>query len=112
MSFVETANGWVKNWNINGFNDIQVDAPDLYEKNFIPEDQNAVRVEFQGADAVTPGSGIPDPDTYTEWSPDLRIADGMRFIRFKITLDSAKDSDPTPDSPRPQVNFLRLRFRY
>lgn len=109
---VITQNGWVKNSHIPGLNDIEVDAPDMGLKNYIPEEHNEVRVEFQGADAAAPGSGVPDPDTLTDWSPDPAIADGMRFLRFRIHFDITKGAQLTSSSYRPQVNFFRIRMRY
>ena len=52
---VDTNNGYVKNAHLPDFNDIVVDAPDVGLANYIP-DTNEVAIQFQGTEAVLPGS--------------------------------------------------------
>jgi len=108
------ASGIVIDWYVNDKNDIEVDAPDLMKKNFIPND-NEVAVQFQGADAVLPGSKIPNenPSVMSDWTWDLASLSGKQFIRFRIRINVAKHSgDVNPDNSKPQVNFIRLRMNY
>jgi len=95
-------------------NDIKVGAPDWNNgtPDFIP-DQNEVVVMFQGAEPVTPGSKVPDPESKTNWTADIHSLSGSQFIRFRIRLDTAKAPFVLkPDSPKPQVEFLRIRMQY
>lgn len=109
---VYTENGYIPNPDQN---DIRVDAPDLLMANYIPDD-NQVQIVFQGADALLPGSGIPDPSTIVpgpgQWTANLRDLAGKQFIRFSICLDTAVNVSLTPDSTKPQVNYVRIRVQY
>ncbi len=109
---VYTENGYIPNPDQN---DIRVDAPDLYMANYIP-DENRVSIVFQGADALIPGSGIPDPSTIVpgpgEWTADLNQLAGKQFIRFSICLDTAVNVPLTPSNPKPQVNHVQIRVQY
>jgi hypothetical protein len=75
-----------------------------------------VAVQFQGTDAVYPGSKVPDmsPDKVNEstWTHELESLSGKQFIRYRIRFDVAKDTDLTTSNSKPQVNYMRLRFRY
>jgi hypothetical protein len=63
-----------------------------------------VRIEFQGGNAVVEGSKEVDPATLTPWSGTPTIADGMQFLRWRITFDITADgSDLTAHSRRPVV---------
>ena len=74
--------------------------------NFIPLN-TSVRVQFQGANAVAPGSKDVDPSTVTAWNASATIADGMQFIRWRITFDiSEDDSAIGPTTPRPSVQWI------
>jgi hypothetical protein len=77
--------------------------------NFIPPNAS-VKVEFQGANAVVEGSKEIDPGTITLWSPNADVANGMQFIRWRITFDltAAPGSTLSPDSPRPVVQSVRV----
>lgn len=98
------------------FNDIKVDAPDagLAQPDAIT-DNAQVRLLFQGAHAVRPGSHVPDPDTLTPWVADLTQLDGHALVRFRVEFDLGVDTSGFPYSPqslRPQVDWVRLRTRY
>ncbi|MCB9897479.1 MAG: hypothetical protein H6825_05705 [Planctomycetes bacterium] len=96
------------------YNDVAVDAPDLYVDDAL-SDNATVRVIFQGAYAVRPGSSVPDPDTATEWVSDLTQLDGYPLVRFAVVFDLGADLATYPfssDSSRPQVDSLRLRVGY
>ena len=110
---VNTANGFVVNAHIPEFNDIEVDAPDLGMSDYIP-DSNEVSIQFQGTDALIPGSKVPneDPGVASEWTWDLASLSGKQFIRFRMKLDVAKDSQVTTTNYKPQINKVRVRFQY
>lgn len=109
---VDTKNGYVVNAHIADYNDIEVDAPDLWLDDYIP-DTNEVAIQFQGTDAVIPGSKIPDedPGVTTPWTCDLSSLNGSQFFRFRIRFDVAKNTKLTPSSYKPQVNKVRIRTR-
>jgi len=95
-------------------NDIEIYAPDWDggAVHYIPE-ENEVSVMFQGARPIVPGSKVPDPDSITEWTGDITSLSGMQFIRFRVGLNTAKDGfNLTPSSPKPQVNFVRVKMQY
>jgi hypothetical protein len=101
------------NAHLEDFNDIEVDAPDLGLSDYIP-DSNEVAIQFQGTDALIPGSMVPneDPAVMSEWTWDLASLSGKQFIRFRMKLNVAKDSVVTPSCLKPQANMLRLRVKY
>jgi len=80
---------------------------------YIPPNAS-VKVEFQGASAIVEGSKEVDPTSLTAWSPTSSVADGMQFIRWRITFDlSAHSSDPvSADTPRPTVQSIRIPTRF
>jgi hypothetical protein len=80
---------------------------------FIPPNAS-VKVEFQGANAVVEGSKEIDPASITLWSPTAAVADGMQFLRWKITFDltAAPGSTLTPDSPRPAVQAIQVQVGF
>ena len=55
-----------------------------------------------------------DPSAVNEgtWTPDLSSLSGKQFIRFRIRLNVAKGTTVTPTSTKPQVNFVRMRFKF
>jgi hypothetical protein len=68
-----------------------------------------VRIEFQGADAIAPGSREVDPATLTDWSGNAAIADGSQFLRWRITFDLTADgSTLSPRTRRPIVERLEV----
>lgn len=110
---VETRDNCVKGARIEDLNDIAVDAPDLGLKDYIP-DANEVAIQFQATDALVPGSKIPDesPAVMSEWTWDPSCLSGRQFVRFRIRFDIARGGLLSPQSSRPQVNFVRMRIRY
>jgi len=98
-------------------NDIDVDAPDLLADNFVPNGPTyfqSVEVRFQGADEDAANPGSPDLATATPFVTDITLVNGKRFIRWQIDFDIASGGSgvPQPATPRPQVNFLRIPFKY
>ena len=76
--------------------------------NYIPPTAS-VQVLFQGGDPVVPGSKEVDIKTMTTWEPDIEIASGLQFVRYKIVFDIAADGNPVhPESPRPAVQWISL----
>ena len=99
--------------------DIEVDAPDLARPDYIPNgsidtDEQSVLVRFQGADGGAALSSVPNGSTVTDWVSDLTLLNGKRFIRWEIEFDIATDlgSPPKPGTSLPQVNRLRIPFKY
>ncbi len=79
---------------------------------FIPTNAT-VRVQFQGARAITEGSKEIDPDTVTDWAPSPTIANSMQFLRYRVTFDLAAEDQPvTKDTPRPVVQKLSIRAEF
>jgi hypothetical protein len=107
---VLTENGYVKDHSKPGYNDIEVDAPDLGLSDYIAED-NEVTVEFQGAGAKAPGLSQPGDDK-TDWTGDITALSGYQFIRFRVKLNVSKSNNLTVGSTRPQVNKIRIRVQY
>lgn len=96
-------------------NDIEVDSPDLLKADFIPKNGAAsqrVAVAFQGADEDPDHPGLPDLATATPWLTDVTELNGKRFLRWQIRFELAVGGPATANVPRPQVNFLRIPFRY
>ncbi len=81
--------------------------------NFIPPNAT-IHVEFEGADAVSPGSKEADPLTRTGWSPNPEVANGKQFLRYRITFDiAARAGDTlTPETPRPTVQEIAVRAEF
>jgi hypothetical protein len=79
------------------------------KSDFIPPNAS-VKVEFQGANAVVEGSKEIDPVSITPWSPAASVADGMQFLRWRITFDltAAPGSVLSPDSPRPTIQSISV----
>jgi hypothetical protein len=80
---------------------------------FIPPNAT-IKVEFQGANAIAEGSKEADPASFTNWSASPSIADGMQFIRWRISFDlTANTSDPLgPDTPRPTVQSIQIPAQF
>ena len=82
------------------------------QANYIPAN-TSVRVQFQGADAVAPGSKDVDPVTITAWNSSPTIADGMQFIRWRISFDTSIDGSAIgPTTPRPSVQWVGPRASF
>jgi len=72
-----------------------------------------VRVEFQGADAIAPGSKEVDPATLTPWSGNVAIASGRQFLRWRITFDLTADGSALmPRSRRPIVERIEVHAEF
>ncbi len=113
--FVETdASGAIVTPDDNHF---RVDSPDLGMPDFIPNGptwfQN-VRILFQGADEDAANPGSPDLATAGAFVGDPTLLNGKRFVRFSVTFDVAVGVPFTRSLgvPRPQVDFLKLPFRW
>ena len=75
---------------------------------FVPTNAT-VKVEFQGADALVPGSKEIDPATVTTWSASVSIASGRQFIRWRVTFDLTADaSEFTTLTRRPVIERLQI----
>jgi hypothetical protein len=105
---VITQNGYIPNPTQN---DIVVDAPDVGLTDYIP-DTNSVAILFQGAQGAVPGSGEPDPASFTAWTADIETVSGSRFVRFRVSFDTALGVPLTATNPKPQVNMVRIRVQY
>jgi hypothetical protein len=108
---IDAPNGYIPNGGETDFNDIEVFAPDVGLPHYIP-DTNEVAIQFQGTDAKVPGSKVPDTSLATEWTPDPTELHGKQFIRYRIRMNVAKGVEVDPSNYKPQVNFVRLRFKY
>ena len=54
-----------------------------------------------------------DLTTTTGFVADSTDINGKRFVRFEVTFNIAAGAElPSPVTPRPQMNFMRLRFKY
>ncbi|MBI4879827.1 MAG: hypothetical protein HY812_09245 [Planctomycetes bacterium] len=102
-----------------GTNDFDVDAPDekVLLADFIPEGPlyyQSVAVYFQGADEDPANPGMPDLATASGFVSDITLLNGRRFIRWAVRFDIATNPafPAQPDTPRPQMNFLRVPFKY
>lgn len=97
-------------------NDIKVDAPDPgIGREDVITDNATVRLLFQGAYAVRAGSHVPDASTLTDWVADPTLLDGHPLVRFRVEFDLGVDLAGFPFSPeslRPQVDYVRLRASY
>jgi hypothetical protein len=109
---VITKNGYVENYWITGpgSNDIEVKSPLLELTHFIDED-NEVKVEFQGAHAAAPGLSVPGDDK-SDWTADISELSGYQFIRYRVALNVAKSGNFSLSSIRPQVDKIRIRVKY
>jgi hypothetical protein len=59
---------------------------------------------------VVDGSKEIDPASITLWSQTAAVADGMQFLRWRITFDlaAAPGSTLNPDSPRPTIQSISV----
>ncbi len=100
-------------------NDFEVDAPDekVLLPDYIPEGPlyyQSVSVYFEGADEDPLNPGMPDLTTATGFTPNILLLNGKRFIRWAVRFDIATNGafPAQPETPRPQMNFLRVPFKY
>ena len=79
---------------------------------FIPTDAT-IKVEFQGANPIVEGSSEVDPTTLTSWSVAPAIANGMKFLRWRVTLDIDKDaSGLTPSQRLPAIQSVQVHAHF
>ena len=82
------------------------------KSDFIPPNAS-IKVEFQGASAVVEGSKEVDPASVTPWTASPTVADGMQFIRWRITFDlTASGGVLSPDTPRPAVQSIVVHSNF
>ncbi len=99
-------------------NDFEIDSPDpqVLKADFIPDGPTwfqTVQILFQGADEDAANPGSPDLSTATGFVADPTLMNGKRFVRFQVVFDIATGKSlPDPSTPRPQMNFVRLPFKY
>lgn len=72
-----------------------------------------VRFEFQGARpdpnvADQPGVPVPGPN---DWTSDLALLEGCRFLRWRVILDADAQRDGfSPTQPQPSLDYLKVPF--
>jgi hypothetical protein len=98
-------------------NDFAIDSPDLFEADFLPQGgavAQTVKIEFQGADEDPANPGLPLLATASAFVTDPTLLNGRRFVRWQVAFDIAAGAGQVlvPATPKPQMNFLRLPFRY
>ena len=72
-----------------------------------------IHVEFQGANAMAPGSKEVDAATLTAWSASPEIANGLQFLRYRITFDVTADGSALAADVRlPTVQNIKVRARF
>lgn len=79
------------------------------KKNRFPAD-SVVRIEFQGARELVPGSGILDLATMSCWTNDVSQLDGFTFLRFRVIADIVTTKALAWNSPLPAIDSLSIRF--
>lgn len=83
------------------------------QKNSLPSSAS-ITFEFQGADELAPGTGIPGAafDVGGEtWLTDLTDLDGARFIRYRVTFEADAGGDGVDlTSPLPVIDYVKLPF--
>ena len=80
--------------------------------NFVPPNAK-VKVQFQGADSIVEGSKEINPSSLTAWSSDVSVANGKRFIRWRVTFDTTFDgSTLTPETRRPIVERIEIHAEF
>ena len=85
---------------------------ELPREDFIPSSAS-IQVEFQGAQAMAPGSREIDPASVSGWSPSPGVANGMQFLRYRVTFDVAADGQPLAILPRrPIVQDIKIRAEF
>jgi hypothetical protein len=76
-------------------------------------DSTAVRLEFQAADELAPGTntpGAPVPGV-NQWTSNLASLKGNRFIRYRVTFEADALSEGMDlNSPLPILDYLKLPF--
>ncbi|MBL8766826.1 MAG: hypothetical protein JNL94_05665, partial [Planctomycetes bacterium] len=94
----------------------ELDSPDLGVPDYLPQapSPQTVRIRFQGAPDDPLNPGFPDLSQATPFIADATRLNGVRHVRFEIEFDLASTNPTlaTPSTPRPQLNVLRIPFRY
>jgi hypothetical protein len=67
------------------------------------------RVEFQGVAESAAGSNEPGASP-TAWTTDLTDLEGLRFFRYRLTMEMAENTVYSLDDPRPLLRYLSLPF--
>ncbi len=81
-------------------------------KNSLPA-STSVKFEFQGADELSPGSGLPGVPFggANNWVTDLSLLNGQRFIRYRVTFEAdAQGTGIDLSSPLPVLDYIKLPF--
>lgn len=76
-------------------------------------DSTAVRLEFQAADELAPGTNTPGPPVpgVNQWTSNLASLKGNRFIRYRVTFEADALSEGIDlSSPLPTLDYLKLPF--
>ncbi|MFT7516340.1 MAG: hypothetical protein ACI84O_000115 [Myxococcota bacterium] len=78
---------------------------------------SSVRIQFQGADAISADSTEPDTATLTEWTgvnaTTLDNLDGKRFIRYRVTFDiDALNQGGFNALSRPTLGYLKIPYAW
>ncbi|TAH34419.1 MAG: hypothetical protein EYC70_15875 [Planctomycetota bacterium] len=77
-------------------------------KDALPPSVN-VNMVFQGADDPQNAAGIVPGEN--EWTADLSLLQGKRYVRYRINFDiNANGAGVTLNNPRPSVDYLKLPF--
>jgi hypothetical protein len=75
---------------------------------FVPTNAT-IRIEFQGANPIVEGSKEVDPATITAWARSPVFANGMQFLRWRITFDITADGSPfSPTTRIPAVQRIEV----
>ncbi|MEW6744330.1 MAG: hypothetical protein AB1486_16370 [Planctomycetota bacterium] len=74
-----------------------------------------VRIEFQAALPLPSDPDVVDPTTLTPWSGSIAVADGHPFLRFRVTINIAREDRGYQVGPGlriPAIQAMRLRFEF
>lgn len=81
-------------------------------KNSLPS-STAVRLEFQAADELAPGTNLPGPPVpgVNQWTSNLSTLKGNRFIRYRVTFEADALSEGIDlSSPLPILDYVKIPF--
>ncbi len=108
---------------------VQAGSDQSILKGFLPTGAKII-VQIQGAPETSLGSGVPDAGSASAWVPDdsdldldgnpdfpdLSSITTLPFIRFRVTFDVGKVSQPgavwVPGQDLPQVRSLKIPYRF
>jgi hypothetical protein len=76
---------------------------------------SSVRIQFQGADGVSPESTEPDAATHTSWTGENSTTfddlDGKRFIRYRVSFDiDALNQGGFNSLSRPALGYIKIPY--